>query len=441
MDDFGKQVIAFLVVLGPLVILHELGHFWLAKRAGIRVLEFGLGFPPRARKLWRGMGRLRIGSTPVRSPRNFNFPAGLADGKVAQARAVEVKDGLMLQSIDVIGTEQDGVVTTTLNEAAADGVVLRGEVSAFDPGTEYTLNWLPIGGFVRMLGEEDPSAPDSFAAAPKRWRTAVLLGGPGMNIVAAFVIFMAAFLFGQLVADKYSVVINGVAPGSPAEQAGLQPGMIVVSVEGLAVDSSDVLTGYTHAHVGQQILLTLRDEDGTQRDVRVYARPENERPADQGALGVIISPQVQSYKIVYRTFGEAFSEAMAAMDRAVNGIITLPGMLLSGRISPEQARPVGPAGIAQMASYAWEASVEQGVLFPLLQMAGVISIALAVTNLLPLPALDGGRIVFVLIEAIRGRRISPEREAIIHFAGMIFLLAIAVLITIQDFSNPIPNPF
>jgi regulator of sigma E protease len=74
-------------------------------------------------------------------------------------------------------------------------------------------------------------------------------------------------------------------------------------------------------------------------------------------------------------------------------------------------------------------------------MAGVISVALAVTNLLPLPALDGGRLVFVLIEAVRGKRVAPEKEAIVHFAGMMFLLALAVLITIQDVSNPIPNPF
>jgi regulator of sigma E protease len=439
MDSLVKQVITFLIVLGPLVMLHELGHFLLAKRAGIRVMEFGMGFPPRARKLWRGMGRLRIGSNWVHSPRNFKFPTDLAEGKVVEAHAVEVKGRLMLDSIKLI--EGDNEVTTPLKELVATGVRLRGEVSSFDPGTEYTLNWLPIGGFVRMLGEEDPTAPDSFAAAPKRWRAAVLLAGPGMNVVAALLIFIAAFTLGQPVVDSYSVGIGAIAPGSPAEQAGLTAGMTVVAIDGIPVDHPDKLTGYTGAHLGQTIKLTVRTADGTLRDVSVFARPADQRPADQGAMGITIGLQVESYQIVYPSLVESTGEAVNALGRAVNGMITLPGMLLSGRIDPSQARPVGPAGIAQMTSYALDASVEQGVLFPLLQMAGVISIALGVTNILPLPPLDGARLMFVLIEAIRRKRISPEKEAMVHFAGMVLLLALSVLITIQDFSNPIPNPF
>lgn len=441
MGDFAKQVIAFLIVLGPLVILHELGHFWFAKRAGIRVIEFGLGFPPRARKLWRGMGKLRIGSTWAHSPRNFKFPADLAGGKVVNARAVETRGRLILTSIAVIDAEREGAVTTSLTETAADGVTLRGEVSRFDPGTEYSLNWLPIGGFVRMLGEEDPSAPDSFAASPKRWRAAVLLAGPGMNVVAALVIFFAAYMFGQLIADRYSVGIGAVVAGSPADQAGLAAGMTVVAVDGVPVAHPDTLTGYTRKHLGQTIRLTVHEKDGRQRDIAVYARTDAERPADQGAMGVTIGLQVQSYKIVYPTLAGGVTEALNALGRALNGMVSLPGQLLSGQVTPDQARPVGPAGIAQITSYALDASLEQGVLFPLLQLAGVISIALAVTNLLPLPPLDGGKLMFVLIEAVRRKRISPEKEAMVQFVGMMFLLTVAVLITIQDVSSPIPNPF
>ncbi|MGH7462151.1 MAG: site-2 protease family protein, partial [Longimicrobiales bacterium] len=286
MSDFPQLVFSFLLVLGPLVMIHELGHFWFAKRAGIRVLEFGLGFPPRARKLWRGMGKLRIGSTWVHTPRNFKFPAKLADGAVVEARAVEVKGRLMLTSVALI--EDENAVTTPLKELAADGIHLRGEISQFDPGTIYSLNWLPIGGFVRMLGEEDPSAPDSFAAAPKRHRAAVLLAGPGMNLVAALVIFCAAYMLGQLVADKISVTIGEVAPGSPAEQAGLVSEMNVLAVESIPVDQPDVLIDYTHAHLGERIELTVRDAAGTLRDVHVFARPDDQRPAGQGPMGIRI---------------------------------------------------------------------------------------------------------------------------------------------------------
>jgi regulator of sigma E protease len=441
MSDLPKIILSFLIVLGPLVILHELGHFWFAKRAGIRVLEFGLGFPPRARSLWRGMGRLRIGSTWVHTKRNFKFPSGLADGQIVQAQAVEEKGRLMLKSIQIIDAEREGAVTTPLRQAGLEGERLRGEVSHFDPGTIYSLNWLPIGGFVRMLGEEDPSAPDSFAAAPKRWRVAVLLAGPGMNLVAAFLIFVAAFMLGQLVADDITVLIDEVAANSPAQQAGLASGLEVLAIDGQPIDSTDALIDYTRQHLGETVTLTVRDAKSAARDVQVYARTADERPADQGPLGITIGGRADSYTIIYRSLPDALSRAFDAMRLAVDNMVSLPALLLSGRIEPNQARPVGPAGIAQLTSFALDESIDQGVLFPLLQLAGVISIALAVTNLLPLPALDGGRLVFVIIEAIRGKRIAPEKEAIVHFAGMMILLMLAVLITIQDVINPLPNPF
>jgi regulator of sigma E protease len=440
MTDWPKLVLSFLIVLGPLVILHELGHFWAAKRAGIRVLEFGLGFPPRAKALWRGMGRLRVGSTWVHSPRNFKFPPQLADGLAVEARAVEIKGRLVLQSLAPI--DDENAITTPLKELADGYIRLRGEVSRFDPGTIYSLNWLPIGGFVRMLGEEDPSAPDSFAAAPKRWRSIVLLAGPGMNVVAAFVIFVAAFMLGQLTPDQVSVAIGSVAPGSPAEQAGLAAGMTILAVDGQPVDRSSVLIDYTRAHLGGRIRLTVRDADGNVREISVYARPADQRPENEGAMGVVVGEQAESYTVVYLPLPEAASRALGQMGDAVNGIITLPGKVLSGQINLSRERVVaGPAGIAQIAAYAIDESGRQGSLFPLLSMAGVISMALAVTNMLPLPALDGGRLVFVLIEAVRGRRIAPEKEALVHFAGMMFLLALAVLITIQDIRYLDQSPF
>lgn len=439
MTDLPKLILSFLIVLGPLVLLHELGHFWAAKRAGIRVLEFGLGFPPRARTLWRGAGRLRIGSTWVYTARNFKFPAKLADGVVVEARAQEVKDRLMLTSIAVI--EDENAVTTPLKELAADGVHLRGEVSGFDSGTIYSLNWLPIGGFVRMLGEEDPSAPDSFAAAPKRWRSIVLLAGPGMNLIVAFIIFCSAYMLGQLVADKVTTVIDEVSPGSPAAEAGLAKGMALIAVDGIPVDQPDALIDYTSAHVGRSIALTVREASGATRVINVYARTRAERPADEGPMGVRIGGIAESYTVVQHPLPDAMARALDAMRNVTLGMVELPARVLSGSIEPSLARPVGPAGIAQLTSFALDASVQQGVLFPLLNMAGVISIALAVTNLLPLPALDGGRLIFVLLEAVRGRRIAPEKEAIVHFAGMMFLLAIAVLITIQDVTHPLQNPF
>jgi regulator of sigma E protease len=431
-----------LLVLGPIVLLHELGHFVFAKRAGIRVLEFGWGLPPLARKLWRGMGKLRLASTTVHTPRNFKYPAGLADGAHVNAEALQDKKGRwVLTSIALIDTGDPRAVTTPEALQQGERLCLRGEVSDFDPGTEYTLNWLPMGGFVRMLGEEDPSAPRSFAAAPKRWRTAVLLGGPGVNIVMALVLFVAAYMLGQLFAETYTVKIAEVVSGSPADQAGLTPGMRVLSVAGIPVESSQELVDYTAQHLGENISVAVMDENGARRELEVYARRVDERPQNEGAMGVTISMRPLTYSIQYRSFSEALRLSVEDVGLFVKNLIGLPGLLLSGQIEPSQARPVGPAGIAQLASFALESSIEQGVLFPLLRMAGIISLALGLTNLLPLPALDGGRLVFVLLEALRGKRIAPEKEAMVHFAGFMLLLALLVMITIQDFASPLNNPF
>lgn len=442
MGDLPSLVIGFLLVLGPIVLLHELGHFIFAKRAGIRVLEFGLGLPPLARKLWRGMGKLRLASTTVHTPRNFKYPAGLADGVYVNAEAVKDKKGRwMLKSIELIDTSDPRAVTTPDASQQGDRLCLRGEVSNFDPGTDYTLNWLPMGGFVRMLGEEDPSAPNSFAAAPKRWRASVLLAGPGVNIVLALVLFVAAYMLGQLFAETYSVEIADVVSGSPADQAGLVPGMRVLSVADIPVESSQELVEYTTQHLGENISITVADESGTQRELEVYARRADERPQTEGAMGVTINMRPLTYSKEYLSFPEAFQLAVEDIGLFVKNLVGLPGLLLSGEIEPSQARPVGPAGIAQLASFALESSIENNAWFPLLRMAGIISLALGLTNLLPLPALDGGRLVFVVLEALRGKRIAPEKEAMVHFAGFVILLALIVMITIQDFVSPLNNPF
>lgn len=114
-----------------------------------------------------------------------------------------------------------------------------------------------------------------------------------------------------------------------------------------------------------------------------------------------------------------------------------PIMLIRGQISPSEARPVSVVGISQLAGLAAEQTATQRDLFPILWFTGIISVALGFTNLLPIPALDGGRIMFVLLEAIRGRRIEPEREGMVHLVGMLFLLGLMVLIIIQDIVNPI----
>ena len=431
--SLGMQVFAFLLVLGPLVFIHELGHFLAAKRAGIRVLEFGMFYPPRAVRLWRGQGVMLIGSRRVIIPRNFKLPKALEEGKVVRATADKVNDRLILKSITVL--EETPVTAPALDEFSATEAFLYGEVSEFDPGTEYTLNWLPLGGFVRMLGEEGLSGKGSFGDAPKRWRAITLLAGPGMNLIAALLVFTATYMIGY---PEIPILIRAVADGSPAQQAGIQTGDAIVAVGGEPIRRIDQVQTYVSAHRGQPVNLTMKRGEETFA-LTLTPRTVEQTPAGEGAMGVQLGND-GNYNVRAYPLGQALTFAVNDISDTVQQIVTLPTRLLSGLLAPSEARVMGPVGISQVAGISVQRTAETGESFWILSLVAQISLALGITNLLPLPALDGGRLIFVLIEAVRRKRISPEREAIVHLIGMAMLLGLMVLITIQDLSNPIiPN--
>ncbi len=428
--SIGLMVFAFLLVLGPLILVHEFGHFILAKRSGIRVLEFGMGYPPRIARLWRGKGSLTIGSRKVVIPRNFKLPKTLEDGKMVRAVADKTDGELILKSIVVL--EEQLVEAPALDQFNADEARLYGEVSELDPGTEYTLNWLPLGGFVRMFGEEGLTGKGSFSEAPKRWRALTLLAGPGMNFLAAFLVFVATYMIGY---PEIPITIRDVVAGSPAASAGIQPNDAIVAIGGDPIRRVDQVKQYVDQHVGQRVRLTIRRGDQS-IDVALVPRPPDQRPAGQGAMGVVLGND-GTYNVVAYPLDKAVGYSISDISDTVQQIVTLPARLLSGLVAPSDARVMGPVGISQVAGAAVQETVETGQLFWILGLIAQISLALGITNLLPLPALDGGRLVFVLIEAIRRKRIPPEREAIVHLVGLALLLGLMVLITIQDISNPI----
>ncbi len=428
--SIGLMIFAFLLVLGPLVFLHELGHFIAAKRSGIRVLEFGMFYPPRMLRLWRGQGVLRINGARVIIPRNFRLPKTLEEGQTVRAEVIKLKDQLWLKSIELVDTEQSASLLDS-----ADATRLYGEVSELDPGTEYTLNWLPLGGFVRMLGEEGLSGKGSFGDASKRGRAITLLAGPGMNLIVALVVFVATYMIGY---PEIPIMIRDVAAGSPAQQAGIQVGDAIVAVGGDPIRRMDQVQTYVGAHRGTPITLSIKRGDQT-IELTVTPRLPDQTPEGQGAMGVQLGND-GNYNVRSYPFGQAVSFAIGDISDTVQQIVTLPTKLLSGLVAPSDARVMGPVGISQVAGLSVERTVQTGESFWILSLIAQISLALAITNLLPLPALDGGRLIFVLIEAVRGKRISPEREAIVHLVGMALLLGLMVLITIQDISHPIlPN--
>ncbi len=349
-------VVVFIVVLGVLVLVHEWGHFVTARLAKVRVLEFGIGFPPRAKVLAN-----------------------------------------------------------------------RGE-------TVYTLNWLPIGGFVKLEGEDgENDDPRSFSRAPLPVRLGILLAGVAMNLVLSFVIFSGVALYGE---PAIGVTFGEVAAGSPAQDIGLVPGDTLVTLNGKRYSAFDakVPSSDLRALAGKEVVLGIRHADGTEQDytvtLRVPATPE------EGALGIgkLQGTQVGSINYGFgdavslgaKRTGEAFSMIAAGLADLGKSIVTNP------TTAPPAAGPVGIA--VQLGDILWQL----GPLY-VIYMAGLLSANLALVNVLPFPPLDGGRMLVIILKAIPGvgPRISLRAEQLTYMLGFVALFGFLIWITVFDIARQV----
>jgi regulator of sigma E protease len=207
-------------------------------------------------------------------------------------------------------------------------------------------------------------------------------------------------------------------------------------VNGRQVTGSDVVVDEVAQALGQPVAMLIR-RGGRELTVTVVPRQRGEYdPAVEGPTGIRIDT-IESGENLSAGPVESLSLAAQSVFDVIWGTVRAPVMLIRGQLSPSEARPVSVVGISQLAGMAAEQSAQRRDFFPILRFAAIISVALGFTNLLPIPALDGGRILFVLIEAVRGRRVEPEREGVVHLVGMVVLLGLMVLIIIQDIVNPV----
>ncbi len=423
-------ILLFVAVLGFLVVMHELGHFAVAKLAKVRVLEFGVGIPPRVWGFTRG-------------------------------------------------------------------------------GTTYSLNLLPIGGFVRMLGEEAPSSPDSFAAKPAWQRLAILAAGPAMNALLPVALLTAVFMLPQSV-PVTDVAITEVAPGSPAEAAGVRAGDLAREADGRRVRTSGDLITAINLRLGADTRWIV-ERDGRLIELRI-AEARVAPPPGQGAVGVRLadggltvagvapgSPAalagLHEGDLILSAGGRRVLDAdglraalaqpadaetgdagagAPAEIQALRGAdvvtLTLPRGAgaadgLSVTAKPGERRSLGPvaafgAGVGRIGDIlllvrnevsrwiAGAAGIELagpiGIaqitgdvarigLSPLVTWTALLSLNLAIVNLLPIPALDGGRIAFVLVEMARGgRRLAPQKERLVHAVGFALLIGAIIAVSVND---------
>lgn len=336
-------ILSFLGVIVVLILVHELGHFITAKASGVKVEEFGLGYPPR-----------------------------------------------------LFG-------------------IRRGE-------TLYSLNAMPLGGFVKMAGEEDPKKPRSLASKSTGTRLLVLSAGSLMNLLLPLLLFTAAFMIPHNVIVG-EVLVKEVAVNSPAAMSGIEPGDMIVSLNEKPVDNIGDLQRYTILNLGREVSLLIQHSDSTTEEVQLV--PRWKPPEGQGAMGVVVSLEnsttTRQSEPFWRAIPMGAVEGIETFGLFKNTILSL----FSGSASMKIA---GPVGIAQMTGEVAKAGIS-----PLLEFAAFLSINLAVINMFPLPALDGGRIVFVLLEWVRrGKRISPKTESLVHYIGFVLLIAAMLAVTYQD---------
>lgn len=347
-------VITFLIVLSVLVLVHELGHFLVAKRAGIKVEEFGFGLPPRI------FGK-KIGETV------------------------------------------------------------------------YSLNWLPFGGFVKLYGEEleNGKGVKAFWAKSKIARTAVIVAGVLANFLLAIVVFSLVYSFSGIPTKTNKIIIAGVLANSPAEKIGLKEGDVVLAVDDEKLTALDRFLKLIDQKKGQPVkLLVVREKDNNQLIFRMT--PRENPPQGEGPLGVAVSDtEIKKYpfwQMPVRGTIEGFKEAFGWTMVVVTGLgKMLVNLFVHGTVPKDVA---GPVGIFQITGV-----VAKSGILNVLQFIGVLSVNLAVINFLPFPALDGGRLVFIAYEAITRRRPKPSLERWVNAAGMVTLLFLILLVTINDIAR------
>jgi regulator of sigma E protease len=399
-------LLAAIPVFGICVLVHEFGHFITAKWAGIRVEEFGLGFPPRLvgfRKrdtggwevIWFGGRRNAEDSYSDHTQSPFSGTSG-------------------------------GVSTA------------RSPDSLAKHHTIYSINLLPIGGFVRMPGETGDTTgadgnydPQSFAAKSAGKRIIVLVAGVTMNVILAMVLFTIAYSLGE---PTYPPLIGQVVAGSPAAHAGLKPGDTVISVNGQPVqqftdlqnDVDTIISADKSSSPTVPVTMVIRHE-GQSSTFTTTVDVRKNPPSGQGPMGI-----VEKVVFVSSPFWQAPFKGVVQTFSTTGSFIDQIGLMIAGKVKPQLAGPVGIVKITGQVA----ASVPDLGWWPILSLTAILSLNLAIINILPFPALDGGRVFLILIELLRGgKRLKPELEGMINIAGMVVLITLIVIITVNDVSH------
>jgi regulator of sigma E protease len=368
-------IITFIIVLSILVFAHELGHFWVARKCGVRAKEFGFGFPPRAFGIYKN------------------------------------KEGKWRK---VLGGKQV--------EDAAD--------------TVYSINWIPLGGFVNLGEDEEGGDDPNHFANKKIWqRASMISAGVVMNIILAAVLIIFGFMIGlpqgldnisprAQITDKKIQIVE-VMPDSPAEKAGLRIGDVIASINGNAFAGYQELQEFVDEHVGEELEYLISREGG---ELTVRITPRLMEETGRGGIGVgIMETGIVKYPFFLAIWEGVKTTIFLTWAIIIAFYELIKGLIIGQGVSADVAGPVGIAALTGQVA-------RMGFVY-VLQFTALLSINLAIINFLPFPALDGGRIIFLIIEKIKGSPVKKEIEGLIHNIGFALLMLLILVVTFKDVSR------
>ncbi len=306
------------------------------------------------------------------------------------------------------------------------GIGFPPRIVSFKRGeTTYSINAIPLGGFTKMVGEEDPTLPGSLASKSIPVRILVLSAGSLMNILLPILLFSISFMIPHdMILEK--VQVEEVAADSPAQTAGMEPGDIILAVNGHTIRNRGDVGYFIQLYLGSTINILLQRDQLTPQEVNLT--PRWNPPEGQGATGIVItgidSTTVRESEPIWKAVPSSIVHCWQILILFRNQVV---GWFVGG--TPPQV--TGPIGIAQITG-----EIAQAGISPLLEFAALISINLAIINIFPFPGLDGGRLIFVFLEWIRrGKRISPKREGMVHLIGFAVLLLLIIVVSYFDIVN------
>jgi len=397
-------IVAFIIILSVLILIHEAGHFITAKLFGIKVEEFGFGIPPRALGIKFGETLYSINWLPVGGFVKLYGEDEAGAGRVSLPQKTPsdtVKNkSFAMREEEIEITSQDSVIKEERIEIA-EKIITNDKNKS-----------------------KNTILDRAFFARPIWQRATVVVAGVCMNFLLAAFLLSVLFAFVGVPSLGNKVSVDAVMSGSPAEKVGLKAGDLIETINGKQIKNTEEVLALARGSAGKEISFKVKTVKGAEEVVKIT--PRINYPKSQGPMGIVISQSqtVKKYPL-YQAPVEGLKEAFNETWLILTGLISLVFALVTKGTIPSDI--AGPVGIAQLTGRV----VEIGP-YAILSFVSLLSLNLAIINILPIPALDGGRLFFILVEAVTGRKVNSTFENYAHMIGMIILLLLIALVTLHD---------